>query len=115
MRRASGVVAMGGYNTFCEILSLDKPALIVPRRTPRLEQTIRAVAADRLALVSMLSDENGVRDPARMAQALRRLPSQAPPSRTIVPGLLKGFDVIRSRFATHVRSRREFVLPQAAE
>ena len=23
---ASGVVAMGGYNTFCEILSMDKPA-----------------------------------------------------------------------------------------
>ncbi len=28
---ASGVVAMGGYNTFCEILSMDKPAIIVPR------------------------------------------------------------------------------------
>ena len=31
MARAAGVVAMGGYNTFCEILSFDKPALIVPR------------------------------------------------------------------------------------
>ena len=28
---AKAVVAMGGYNTYCEILSFDKPALIVPR------------------------------------------------------------------------------------
>ncbi|CCO24697.1 glycosyltransferase family protein [Maridesulfovibrio hydrothermalis] len=36
------VVCMGGYNTFCEILSHKQVALIVPRETPRLEQTIRA-------------------------------------------------------------------------
>ena len=47
---------MGGYNTFCEILSFDKRALIVPRTRPRLEQYIRAVEAERLGLVSMLSD-----------------------------------------------------------
>src|SRR5204862_4491178 len=35
--RAAGVVAMGGYNTFCEVLSMDKRALIVPRTEPRLE------------------------------------------------------------------------------
>ncbi len=34
MRRAAGVVAMGGYNTFCEILSFDRPALILPRVRP---------------------------------------------------------------------------------
>src|SRR5439155_1001280 len=48
MARARGIVAMGGYNTFCEILSFDKPALIVPRTTPRLEQFIRR-QHDRLA------------------------------------------------------------------
>ncbi len=32
---------MGGYNTYCEILSFDKPALIVPRLQPREEQLIR--------------------------------------------------------------------------
>ncbi|MEM9737095.1 MAG: glycosyltransferase, partial [Pseudomonadota bacterium] len=32
---AEGVVAMGGYNTFCEILSMDKPAIICPRTAPR--------------------------------------------------------------------------------
>ena len=39
---AKAVVAMGGYNTYCEILSFDKPALIVPRVRPREEQLIRA-------------------------------------------------------------------------
>ena len=56
MEKADGIVAMGGYNTFCEILSFDKRALIVPRTRPRLEQYIRAVEAERLGLVSMLSD-----------------------------------------------------------
>jgi predicted glycosyltransferase len=31
MQKSAAVVAMGGYNTFCEILSLDKRVLIVPR------------------------------------------------------------------------------------
>src|SRR6202012_4099657 len=54
---AKGVVAMGGYNTFCEILSFDKPALILPRTVPRLEQYIRATRATELGLVTMLTDE----------------------------------------------------------
>ncbi len=48
MRKAAGVVAMGGYNTFCEILSFDRPAVLVPRTEPRREQAIRALAAERL-------------------------------------------------------------------
>src|SRR6185437_9598613 len=57
--RADGIVAMGGYNTFCEILSFDKPALIVPRTTPRLEQFIRAQRAAELGLAAILPDEHG--------------------------------------------------------
>ena len=56
MQKAAAVVAMGGYNTFCEILSLDKPALVVPRTRPRLEQYIRAIEAARLGLVRMLDE-----------------------------------------------------------
>ena len=48
MEKSMAVVAMGGYNTFCEILTLDKPALIVPRSKPRQEQLIRARNAVRL-------------------------------------------------------------------
>jgi predicted glycosyltransferase len=42
MAAADLVVSMGGYNTICEILSLKKPSLIIPRESPRLEQLIRA-------------------------------------------------------------------------
>jgi len=87
--QAIGIVAMGGYNTFCEILSLDKPALIVPRSVPRLEQTIRASRAQDLGLVEMLTDD-GRYDPATMATALRKLPHQRRPSEVVVPGLLEG-------------------------
>ncbi len=89
MARAVGIVCMGGYNTFCEVLSFDKPALVVPRTAPRLEQHIRASRAQDLGLVRMLSDD-GVRDPHTMATALRDLPQQAVPSSVVVPGLLDG-------------------------
>jgi predicted glycosyltransferase len=89
MNRAAGVVAMGGYNTFCEILSFDKKAIVIPRTEPRLEQYIRAERAQELGLVRMLVDESW-RDPRAMATALRTLPQQAPPSRAVVPGLLDG-------------------------
>ena len=87
--RAAGVVAMGGYNTFCEILSFDKPALIIPRTAPRLEQHIRAARAAELGLVAMLPEERG-RDPQTMAVALRRLTNQPAPSEAVIPGLLDG-------------------------
>jgi predicted glycosyltransferase len=90
MAGAAGVVAMGGYNTFCEILSFDKPALIVPRTAPRQEQLIRARRAEELGLARMLSDD-GRRAPAAMAAALRELAGQDAPSRAMPPGLLDGF------------------------
>jgi predicted glycosyltransferase len=89
MKAASGVVAMGGYNTFCEILSFDKRAIIVPRTRPRLEQFIRTRAARNLGLLEMLEGE-GWRDPNAMATALRQLPQQGLPSDVVVPGLLDG-------------------------
>ena len=89
--RAVGVVAMGGYNTFCEILSFDKPALIVPRTVPRREQLIRAHHAAELGLIKCLIDD-GVRDARVMATALSHLPQQRKPSDVVVPGLLDGLD-----------------------
>jgi predicted glycosyltransferase len=91
MDRAIGVVAMGGYNTFCEIVSFDKRALIVPRTRPRMEQFIRATKAEELGLAAMLEDD-GVRDWRKMATALRQLPQQSLPSEVVVPGLLDGLN-----------------------
>jgi predicted glycosyltransferase len=42
LNAADLVVSMGGYNSICEILSLNKRAIIVPRVKPRTEQLIRA-------------------------------------------------------------------------
>ncbi len=94
MQRAAGVVAMGGYNTFCEILSFDKKAIIVPRTRPRLEQFIRARAARNIGLIEMLDADRG-RDPQAMATALRQLPQQGLPSDVVVPGLLDGLKSVR--------------------
>lgn len=51
MAGAARIVAMGGYNTVCEVLSLGRPALIVPRTRPRAEQILRA---ERLAAKGMI-------------------------------------------------------------
>ena len=93
MAGAAGVVAMGGYNTFCEILSFDKPGVIVPRTVPRMEQYIRASRAEDLGLVRMLVDD-GERAPSAMAEALRNLPHQPRPSEVHIPGVLDGLSVI---------------------
>jgi predicted glycosyltransferase len=103
MARAIGVVAMGGYNTFCEILSFDKRAIIVPRTAPRMEQYIRAARAQELGLVSMLLDDKQ-RDPYTMATALRQLPQQQLPSHVVVPGLLDG-DININRLADQLLAR----------
>ncbi len=54
LRRAERVITMGGYNTVCEILSFQKPALIVPRIHPRQEQWIRAVRLRDRGLADVL-------------------------------------------------------------
>ncbi len=54
LQRADTIVAMGGYNTTCEILSLQKRALLVPRVSPRLEQWIRAERLQALGLLDMV-------------------------------------------------------------
>jgi predicted glycosyltransferase len=54
LREAHSVVAMGGYNTTIEILSLNKRALIIPRVSPRQEQWIRASRLAEINLVSCL-------------------------------------------------------------
>ncbi|MGD1857424.1 MAG: glycosyltransferase family protein [Leptolyngbyaceae cyanobacterium] len=58
IERASRVISMGGYNTTCEILSFQKPALIVPRVTPRLEQWIRTDHLQKQGLVDLLHPEH---------------------------------------------------------
>jgi predicted glycosyltransferase len=106
MKKSMAIVAMGGYNTFCEILTLDKPALIVPRSQPRQEQLIRAERAVSLGLASMLDPANE-RDAQKMATALRTLPGQAKPSLTRIPGLLAGHEKIAEMVRDHLEPNQQ--------
>jgi len=108
---AEGVVCMGGYNTFCEVLSFDKRAVIVPRTVPRLEQWIRASRAEDLGLIRMLDEDRDGMTPQAMINAIRNLPGQPLPSQAISSGLLDGLDYVTHRVATLLAQRSD----QAAE
>ena len=68
---ADVVVSMGGHSTICEILSFERPAVIVPRAAPRREQLIRAEALSNRGLVRMIHPDELT--PARLSQELERL------------------------------------------
>jgi predicted glycosyltransferase len=97
MEKAAGVVCLGGYNTFCEVLSLNKRSLIVPRITPRAEQLLRAEAAQKLGLVQMLHPAELT--PEALGEALAQLPEQPPPASHGIPGLLDGLTHINATVA----------------
>ena len=93
MANSVGVISMGGYNTFCEILSYDKRALVIPRMEPRKEQLNRATRAEELGLSKMLIPDGDL-DTRTMVEALRNLPDQNKPSESLLPGMLDGLDRI---------------------
>ncbi|MEX0316490.1 MAG: glycosyltransferase family protein [Ruegeria sp.] len=104
---AAGVVCMGGYNTFCEVLSFDKRAVIVPRMVPRLEQWIRASRAEDLGLVRMLDETRDGLSADAMIQAIRALPHQPLPSQAMTSGLLNGLDYVTARISALLGGAQE--------
>ena len=112
MASAAGIVAMAGYNTFCEILSFDRPALLWPRTAPRREQLIRARRAAALGLAAMVEPARPP-DAAAMAAALRALPAQPRPSDSMPAGLLDGLGAV-ARFARAARRPRPAAQLRAA-
>ncbi len=58
LEEAEWVISMGGYNTTCEILSLEKRALVIPRVKPRKEQLIRAQLLQKMGWIDMLHPDN---------------------------------------------------------
>ncbi|MBX7145832.1 MAG: hypothetical protein K1X44_00825 [Alphaproteobacteria bacterium] len=114
MMKAEGIVAMGGYNTFCEILSFDKKALVIPRVKPRLEQYIRAERAEKLGLIKMLP-ENKYQDTEIMIKYLKNLPKQNLPSTVSIPGLLEGQNNVQKlakEWLTLKNQRRNSSIPE---
>ncbi len=90
LRHADHVIAMGGYNTVCEILSFGKPALIVPRVKPRCEQLIRAERLRARGLVEVLHPAD--LNPAALSAWLARVPAAVVPARGRID--LNGLDRI---------------------
>src|SRR5438046_42922 len=92
--RADRIIAMGGYNTICEVLSFEKHALIVPRVHPEPEQWIRAQRLRDLGLVDVLHPND--LSPRALSEWLARDLGAPPASRsrvdvgglTRIPGLL---------------------------
>ena len=105
---ASGVICMGGYNTFCEVLSFDKPAVILPRKVPRLEQYIRASHAEDLGLCRMLDETRDGLTANAMIRAIRGLADQPPPSDAFQAGLLDGLDRVNDRVRALLSDRSSF-------
>jgi len=91
LNNARAVIGMCGYNTFCEVISFDRPALFMPRTHPREEQLIRAERAQELGWVNMLSAEDA-EDPEIMANVLRDLPDRPSPSTSNTPIDLSGLE-----------------------
>jgi predicted glycosyltransferase len=58
MDAADTVVCMGGYNTICEVLSLSKKAVVVPRINPVQEQWIRAQRMAEFGLFEAIHPDN---------------------------------------------------------
>lgn len=99
----SGMITMGGYNTFCEILSFDKPAVMIPRFEPRSEQLIRARRAAELGLVQMLEPEQFNVD--ALASLIAGLSAQPKPSINMPSGTLDGMDIVCERVASLINAR----------
>ena len=85
------VISMGGYNTTCEVLSLRKRAIVIPRTVPVEEQSIRAERMAKLGLFRMIPQPELT--PARLALEAAQELAQA----HLKPGVsidMKGLDYI---------------------
>lgn len=93
---ASAVVAMCGYNTFCEVLEADKPVLFVPREAPRQEQLIRAQRAAELG-AAMLIRSGDAADPMVLSNKINALLNAPRPSSASRSFTFDGLDHIGRR------------------
>lgn len=96
------VLAMAGYNTTAEILSLGRPALLVPRRGPSAEQQTRArLFAERGWVNWLPPDRLGPNTLAEAMLAALAGPGQASP----VPPDLRGRQVAVDRLLAGLPGR----------
>ena len=96
IQRARAVVAMGGYNTTTELLAARKPALIVPRVEPRVEQLIRAERLASLGLMEMIHPHRLAPDLMRrkVEELVRRDPASTPAVEVDLSGATRAVQLV---------------------
>lgn len=105
MEGADLVVSMGGYNTVCEILSMQKVSLIVPRDTPRREQLLRAGALKKRGLLDYIPWDNMT--PGLLREKIDHLLDNPEPYLESIRNFaMPGLEVMRERLAAF-RSGKE--------
>lgn len=93
-RGSAATISMGGYNSICELVAARRPALVVPRQAPRVEQSMRAERFEKHGLVDVLSlDDLGPRLVSQWLDEAVHRPDCAPPPVDVqglraVPGLV---------------------------
>ncbi|MDH2327076.1 glycosyltransferase [Cereibacter sp. SYSU M97828] len=95
MQGAARIIAMGGYNTVTEALSLRRPTLIVPRVAPRLEQLLRAERLAAKGAVGMIRPDDLT--PASLSDWMAGPPPRAELGRAMLD--MDGLDRMRARAA----------------
>ncbi len=86
-------VSMGGYNTVCELLTLRKRAIVVPRAQPGIEQTIRAERMAGLGLLRAIDPET--LNPAVLMRAIQEeLRAHSRGEQRAHLGAMKGLDEV---------------------
>lgn len=101
IRCAGAVVSMGGYNTTVELLVARKPALIVPRVEPRVEQLIRAQQLADLGLVDTIHPHDLTPRLVRskVEELLERDPVSAPRVEVDHSGASRAVDLVTAGIA----------------
>jgi predicted glycosyltransferase len=93
------VISMGGYNTLCELMSQKTITLLIPRETPRMEQTIRAGCFKDRSLVDYIPWQS--LSPDILSQKVTALLEASSPYQEAMAGFrMTAFDVMRERIET---------------
>jgi predicted glycosyltransferase len=98
---ARAVVSMAGYCTVAEVLASGKPALLIPRTSPREEQLNRARRFAAAGRVEMLAPAE--LEPTQLRPVIERLLARAPTERAQASGAADAANLL----ATAAESRAE--------
>ena len=111
MKQADLVVSMAGYNTICEILSLRKSAVVVPRITPVREQWIRAELLAKRGLIRAIHPEKLT--PNLLAKTIRDELSRIAPKDCLSSIDLNGLQTVAMEVKEFLfRSDRNAIAPE---